>query len=69
MIWNANDEGMTLRYRGIEQAARTLRLEVQPLSVREPDDFEPVAASGGQGPIIGTNGALFTDGLQLLASP
>src|SRR6266850_975137 len=39
VIWNANDEGMTLRYRGIEQAARTLRLEVQALSVREPDDF------------------------------
>jgi putative ABC transport system substrate-binding protein len=39
VIWNANDEGMTLRYRGIEQAARAFRLEVQALSVREPDDF------------------------------
>jgi putative ABC transport system substrate-binding protein len=40
VIWNANDEGMTLRSRGIEQAARTLRLEVQTLGVREPDDFD-----------------------------
>jgi len=26
VLWNANDRGMTLRYRGIEQAAQTLRL-------------------------------------------
>jgi putative ABC transport system substrate-binding protein len=39
VIWNANDEGMALRYRGIEQAARTLRLEVQSFGIREPDDF------------------------------
>jgi ABC-type uncharacterized transport system substrate-binding protein len=39
VLWNANDRGMTLRYRGIEQAAQTLRLEVQALGVREPDDF------------------------------
>lgn len=39
VLWNANDEGMTLRYRGIESAARTLRVEVQALAVREPDDF------------------------------
>ena len=44
VIWNANDEGMTLRYHGIEQAARTFRLEVQALGVRDPDDF-PVAFS------------------------
>lgn len=39
VIWNANDEGMTLRYRGIDQAAQALRLGVQALGVREPDDF------------------------------
>ena len=39
VIWNANDKGMTLRYRGIELAAQTLRLDVQALGVREPDDF------------------------------
>jgi putative ABC transport system substrate-binding protein len=39
VLWNANDEGMTLRYREIEKAARILRAEVQALGVREPDDF------------------------------
>ena len=39
VLWNGNDLGMTLRYREIEKAARTLRVEVQPLTVREPDDF------------------------------
>jgi putative ABC transport system substrate-binding protein len=39
VIWNANDEGMALRYRGIEQAARAFRVEVQSFGVREPDDF------------------------------
>jgi putative ABC transport system substrate-binding protein len=34
--WNANDPGMTLRYREIEKAARTLQVEVQALGVREP---------------------------------
>lgn len=27
VLWNANDEGMTLRYREIEKAARNLRVE------------------------------------------
>jgi putative ABC transport system substrate-binding protein len=39
VIWNAGDQGMTLRYREIEKAARTLRVEVQPLGVRGPEDF------------------------------
>ena len=39
VIWNTNDQGMTLRYREIEKAARILRVEVQALGVREPDDF------------------------------
>lgn len=39
IIWNADDQGMTLRYRGIEEAARILKVEVQPLGVRGPDDF------------------------------
>jgi len=39
VLWNANDQGMTLRYREIEKAARILHVEVQALSVREPDDF------------------------------
>jgi ABC-type uncharacterized transport system substrate-binding protein len=39
VLWSANDQGMTLRYREIEKAARTLRVEVQALAVREPNDF------------------------------
>jgi putative ABC transport system substrate-binding protein len=39
IVWNANDHGMTLRYREIEKAARTLRVEVLPLGVREAEDF------------------------------
>ena len=39
VLWNADDAGMTLRYRGIEEAARTLKVEVQPLGVRGPEDF------------------------------
>jgi hypothetical protein len=40
ILWNANDQGMTLRYREIEKAARTLHVEVQAHGVRDPDDFE-----------------------------
>jgi ABC-type uncharacterized transport system substrate-binding protein len=39
ILWNANDQGMTLRYREIEKAARKLRVEVQALGVRGPGDF------------------------------
>jgi ABC-type uncharacterized transport system substrate-binding protein len=31
---------MTLRYRQVEKAAQTLHVTVQPLGVREPDDFD-----------------------------
>ena len=40
IVWNENDQGMTLRYREIEKAARLLQVEVQALGVREPDDFD-----------------------------
>jgi len=40
VLWNASDEAMTLRYREIERAARVLRVTVQPLGVREPDDID-----------------------------
>ena len=40
VLWNTNDQGMTLRYREIEKAARILHVEVQALGVREPDDFD-----------------------------
>jgi putative ABC transport system substrate-binding protein len=40
VLWNADDRGMTLRYREVEKAAQTLHVTVQPLGVREPDDFD-----------------------------
>jgi putative ABC transport system substrate-binding protein len=40
VLWNADDRGMTLRYREVEKAAQTLHVAVQALGVREPDDFD-----------------------------
>ena len=40
VLWNADSHAMTLRFREIEKAARILRVAVQPLGVREPDDFD-----------------------------
>lgn len=45
VLWNADDFGMTLRYREIEKAARVLRVDVQALGVREPNDFESAFAA------------------------
>jgi len=42
VLWNAQDSAMTQRYREIERAAQALGLSIQPLAVREPDDFERV---------------------------
>ena len=40
VLWNADDRGMTLRFRAVEHAAETLHVAVQPLGVREPNDFD-----------------------------
>jgi putative ABC transport system substrate-binding protein len=40
VLWNADDMGMTMRYQNVEKAAQVLRVTVQPLGVREPNDFE-----------------------------
>ena len=45
MLWNAEDLGMTLRYRSAENAARVLGVKVQTLGVREPNDFEEAFAA------------------------
>jgi|RhiMetdeSRZDD1v2_1073273.scaffolds.fasta_scaffold32058_3 ABC-type uncharacterized transport system substrate-binding protein len=45
MLWNATDLGMTLRYQASEAGAQALGLRVQPLGVREPDDFEQAFAA------------------------
>jgi putative ABC transport system substrate-binding protein len=39
MLWNKDDLGMTLRYEASAKVAQTLGVTVQPLGVREPDDF------------------------------
>jgi putative tryptophan/tyrosine transport system substrate-binding protein len=40
VLWNADDLGMTLRYRASEAGAQALGVSVQPLGVREPNDFD-----------------------------
>ena len=45
MLWNADDLGMTLRYKAAAAAALTLGFEIQPLGVREPDDFAAAFAA------------------------
>jgi len=42
VLWNSRDETMTRRYQEIERAAQALGVSIQPLGVREPDDFERV---------------------------
>jgi len=45
MLWNTDDLGMTTRYRAAAGAAATLGIDVQPLGVREPDDFDTAFAA------------------------
>jgi putative ABC transport system substrate-binding protein len=45
VLWNAQDQAMTLRYREIDKAAQALGVSVQPLGVREPDDFDRAFAA------------------------
>jgi putative ABC transport system substrate-binding protein len=45
VLWNAGDNAMTLRYRQIEKAAEVLRINIDPLGVREPDDFNVALAA------------------------
>jgi putative ABC transport system substrate-binding protein len=45
MLWNAADLGMELRYRATAASAQTLGIVVQPLGVREPEDFAEAFAA------------------------
>jgi putative ABC transport system substrate-binding protein len=45
VLWNASDQAMTLRYREINRAAEVLGVSVQPLGVREPDEFDQALAA------------------------
>jgi putative ABC transport system substrate-binding protein len=40
VLWNADDLGMTLRYRAAETEAPRLGIAILPLGVRAPDDFD-----------------------------
>ena len=44
VLWNADDLGMTLRYRAAEEVAPQLGLVIVPLGVHAPDDFETAFA-------------------------
>jgi putative ABC transport system substrate-binding protein len=51
MIWNRDDLGMSLRYDASARAAMAMGVTVQPLGVREPDDFnEAFTAMTGSPP-------------------
>jgi putative tryptophan/tyrosine transport system substrate-binding protein len=45
MLWNADDLGMTIRYQSAAAAAQQLGVVVQPLGVREPNDFDQAFAA------------------------
>jgi putative ABC transport system substrate-binding protein len=45
MLWNANDLGMSLRYKAAEAEAKRLGLNVQSLGVRAPNDFDEAFAA------------------------
>ncbi len=50
MLWNKDDRGMTLRYEASAEVAQQLGVIVQPLGVREPDDFDGAFAAMNREP-------------------
>ncbi len=45
MLWNAEDLGMSLRYKAAEAQARSLGIEVESLGVRAPNGFDAAFAA------------------------
>lgn len=45
VLWNADDLSMTLRYNEVEKATGVLHVILQPLGVREPEDFDSAFAA------------------------
>ena len=45
MLWNKDDLGMSMRYETSASAAQEVGITVQPLGVREPDDFNEAFAA------------------------
>jgi len=39
ILWNSDDQAMTIRYNEIDKAARMLQVAVQPFGLRDPGDF------------------------------
>ena len=50
MLWNKNDLGMSQRYDASAQAAKEIGVTVEPLGVREPDDFNEAFAAMDRAP-------------------
>src|SRR5271170_4371896 len=50
MLWNKDDLGMSQRYDASAQAAQQLGVTVEPLGVREPDDFNEAFAAMDRDP-------------------
>ena len=48
VIWNANDQTMTLRYNEVEKAARVLNLTVDAFGVRNPADIDAALSAIGR---------------------
>jgi putative tryptophan/tyrosine transport system substrate-binding protein len=64
MLWNKDDRGMTQRYDASATAAQELDVLVQPLGVREPDDFNEAFAAMDREPPDAI--LMVTDSLTLL---
>jgi putative ABC transport system substrate-binding protein len=64
MLWNKDDRGMTQRYDASAKAAQELGVTVQPLGVREPNDFDEAFAAMNRQPPDAI--LMVTDSLTLL---
>jgi len=64
MLWNKNDIGMSQRYDASAKAAHDIGVTVQPLGVREPDDFNEALAAMNREPPDAI--LMVTDALTLL---
>jgi putative tryptophan/tyrosine transport system substrate-binding protein len=64
MLWNKDDLGMSLRYEASAKAAQEIGVIVQPLGVREPDDFNEAFAAMNREPPDAI--LMVTDSLTLL---
>ncbi len=64
MLWNKDDLGMSQRYDASASAAQEIGITVQPLGVREPDDFNEAFAAMNRDPPDAI--LMVTDSLTLL---